>query len=47
MGSIPVKAEDGAPILRGLRDRALIGLMAYGFARVGAALQIPTPSPSN
>jgi integrase/recombinase XerD len=24
----------------GLRDRALIGLMAYSFARVGAALQM-------
>jgi hypothetical protein len=37
-------AEDGAavdrPDLVGLRDRALIGLMAYSFARVGAVLQM-------
>jgi site-specific recombinase XerC len=25
----------------GLRDRALIGLMVYSFARVGAAMQMP------
>jgi integrase/recombinase XerD len=28
------------PDLIGLRDRALIGLMAYSFARVGAVLQM-------
>jgi integrase/recombinase XerD len=28
------------PDLMGLRDRALIGLMAYSFARVGAVLQM-------
>ena len=37
-------AEDGAaadrPNLVGLRDRALIGLMAYSFACVGAVLQM-------
>ena len=46
LDSIPiVKAdEQGAPTdqpdLIGLRDRALIGLMAYSFARVGAVLQM-------
>jgi len=46
LDSIPiVKAdEQGAstdqPDLVGLRDRALIGLMAYSFARVGAVLQM-------
>jgi site-specific recombinase XerD len=29
-----------SPGLMGLRDRALIGLMAYSFARIGAVLQI-------
>jgi integrase len=29
-----------SPDLMGLRDRALIGLMAYSFARVGAVLQM-------
>jgi site-specific recombinase XerD len=46
LDSIPiVKAdEQGAPTDQpdrvGLRDRALIGLMAYSFARVGAVLQM-------
>ena len=47
LDSIPIvkaAAEDGAaadrPDLVGLRDRALIGLMAYSFARVGAVLQM-------
>jgi site-specific recombinase XerC len=47
LDSIPIVkavAEDGAavdrPDLVGLRDRALIGLMAYSFARVSAVLQI-------
>jgi integrase len=47
LDSIPIVkavAEDGAavdrPDLVGLRDRALIGLMAYSFARVGAVLQM-------
>jgi site-specific recombinase XerD len=48
-GKTPVLAADEARALRdsidtstlvGLRDRALIGLMVYTFARVGAALQI-------
>lgn len=30
--------DPGKPILIGLRDRALIGVMVYSFARVGAAL---------
>jgi site-specific recombinase XerD len=47
LDSIPIvkaAAEDGAaadrPDLVGLRDRALIGLMAYSFARVSAVLQM-------
>ena len=47
LDSIPIVkgvAEDCAatdrPDLVGLRDRALIGLMAYSFARVGAVLQM-------
>ena len=47
LDSIPIvkaAAEDGAaadrPDLVGLRDRALIGLKAYSFARVGAVLQM-------
>ncbi len=48
-GKTPVLAADEARLLLdsidirthvGLRDRALIGLMVYTFARVGAALQI-------
>jgi integrase len=47
LDSIPIrKATDQngviveKPDLMGLRDRALIGLIAYSFARVGAALQM-------
>ena len=49
LDSIPIVkavAQDGAaaagdrPDLVGSRDRALIGLMAYSFARVGAVLQM-------
>jgi site-specific recombinase XerD len=40
----PAAEEDGAPAARpdllGLRDRALIGVMAYSFARVGAVLRM-------
>jgi integrase/recombinase XerD len=37
--SISVQDEKtGAPVLIGLRDRALIALMGYTFARVGAAV---------
>jgi site-specific recombinase XerD len=34
--SIKVVDKQGRPVLIGLRDRALIGLMGYTFARVGA-----------
>jgi nucleoid DNA-binding protein len=43
LDSIPIvkaAAEANRPDLVGLRDRALIGLMAYSFARVGAVLQM-------
>jgi integrase len=47
LDSIPIikpAAEDGAgagmPDLIGLRDRALIGIMAYSFARVGAVIRM-------
>src|SRR5271165_5173161 len=47
LDSIPIRKttdQNGAsvesPDLIGLRDRALIGLMAYSFARVGAVLQM-------
>ncbi len=36
--SIPTQKKDGKPDLLGLRDRALIGLMVYSFARVSAAI---------
>lgn len=36
LDSIRVRDEEGNPILIGLRDRALIALMGYTFARVGA-----------
>lgn len=32
--------NEGTPILIGLRDRALIALMDYTCARVGAAIQM-------
>ena len=38
--SIKVQDKKGQPILIGLRDRALIGLMGYTFARVGAVIQM-------
>lgn len=40
LDSIKVADDDGAPILIGLRDRALIALMGYTFARVGAGIQM-------
>jgi len=47
LDSIPITkpaAEDGTepgmPDLIGLRDRALIGIMAYSFARVGAVIRM-------
>src|SRR5579871_1374090 len=38
LDSIPLHTDEGDPILIGFRDRALIGLMGYTFARVGAAV---------
>lgn len=40
LDSIPIALEDGSPDVVGLRDRALIGLMVYSFARVGAAVSM-------
>lgn len=40
LDSIAVRDAEGNPILIGLRDRALIALMGYTFARVGAAVQM-------
>lgn len=40
LDSIAVQDEDGEPILIGIRDRALIALMGYTFARVGAVIQL-------
>src|SRR6202008_2442189 len=46
LDSIPVRkpAKEGAdadqPDLLGLRDRALIGIMVYSFARIGAVIQM-------
>jgi len=47
LDSIPVRkpakeddADAGQPDLLGLRDRALIGIMVYSFARVGAVIQM-------
>jgi integrase len=36
----PDGTESAEPALAGLRDRALIGIMVYTFARVGAVLQM-------
>ena len=38
LSSLPLQKKDGTPDLAGLRDRALLGLMVYAFARVGAAV---------
>lgn len=38
--TIPIYKEDGTPDLLGLRDRALLGLMVYSFARISALLQM-------
>lgn len=38
LDSIPTARPDGAPDVIGLRDRALIGLMIYSFARVSAVI---------
>ncbi len=37
LDSIPLSRPDGTPRISGLRDRALIGVMVFSFARVGAA----------
>jgi hypothetical protein len=34
------KPRSTAPLLIGLRDRALVGVMVYAFARINAVLQI-------
>lgn len=36
--SIPLTRKDGSPDLAGLRDRAVIGVMVYSFARVSATV---------
>jgi hypothetical protein len=38
LDSIKLQDKKGKPILIGLRDRALIALMGYTFARVGAVV---------
>lgn len=38
LDSIPLTKKDGQPDLVGLRDRALIGLMVFSFARVSATV---------
>ena len=38
LDSIAIQDKKGNPILIGLRDRALIALMGYTFARVGAVV---------
>jgi len=40
LDSIPVMVDDATPDVVGLRDRALIALMVYSFARVGAAVSM-------
>ncbi|MBL8227477.1 MAG: tyrosine-type recombinase/integrase [Bryobacterales bacterium] len=40
LDSIPIRGQDGEPLLIGLRDRALIALMGYTFARVGPVMQM-------
>lgn len=37
LDSIPLVKKDGSPDVAGLRDRALIGVMVFSFARVSAA----------
>ncbi len=40
LDTIPTQQGDGSPDLIGLRDRALIGVMVFSFARVGAAVSM-------
>lgn len=42
LDSIATTREDGSPDVVGLRDRALIGVMVFSFARVGAAVAMKT-----
>lgn len=42
LDSISLTKEDGSPDVVGLRDRALIGVMVFSFARVGAAVTMKT-----
>lgn len=39
LDSIPIE-KDGKPLLSGFRDRALVGVMVYSFARVSAAVSM-------
>lgn len=38
LNSIPVADDRGRPILAGIRDRAILGVLAYTFARVSAMI---------
>ena len=38
LDAIPLTTKNGSPCLVGLRDRALIGVMVFSFARVGAVV---------
>jgi site-specific recombinase XerD len=40
LGGMKVKNADGSPYLVGLRDRAVIAVMIYSFARVGAVVAL-------
>ena len=40
LDSISIAGDDGSADIVGLRDRALIGLMVFSFARVGAAISM-------
>ncbi|HMI85608.1 MAG TPA: tyrosine-type recombinase/integrase [Polyangiaceae bacterium] len=42
LDSIPLAKKDGSPDIAGLRDRALIGVMVFSFARVSAAASMRT-----
>ena len=40
LSSIRIEDETGRPVIIGFRDRALMGIMAYTFARVSAVTQM-------
>ncbi|MFO1055012.1 MAG: tyrosine-type recombinase/integrase [Planctomycetota bacterium] len=40
LDSLPLLKKDGSPDLAGLRDRALIGIMVFAFARVSAVTRM-------